>query len=173
MSEFRLLFLTSVEAVTFCFFVDRILSKPGNMISDFLYTDPHFKLVVTFYIFLHLTVLFLDSKSPFQQDALLLAAFGWTMLLIITIHGSRLWHCLGVAVHCVGVFLFGMLRCAEYTSPWIEMLGIDIGISLLLALTYAYLVVVFSDNAYVPQHVLFMMAQATYAAMVHFVPLAN
>jgi hypothetical protein len=170
MLDVRTQFLTSVEAVTLCFFLDRIISKPGNMISDFLYADLHFKLVLTFYVLLHLTVLFLDSKLVVQHAALLFAAFGWAMLLIITIHGSRLWHCLGVAAHCIGVFLFGMLRCAEYTSPWVELISLDIGISLMLAFAYAYLVIIFSENAYIPQHALFLMAQATYAVLVHFDP---
>ena len=166
----RTLVLVSTEAVMLSFFADRAASKPGSMISDFLCTDAHFKLVWMVYIVLHTAVLVIDTASMYQRAALALSAIGWLALLIITIRGDRLRHCVGVAVFCTGNFLFVILACAEYASPWKEILSMHIGLKLIMALTYAYLVVTVSDHAYLPQHTLFVLSQVTYAAMVHWPP---
>jgi hypothetical protein len=73
-------------------------------------------------------------------------------------------------VFCTGNFLFVMLRCAEFASPWKEIFSLHIGLKLIMAFTYAYLVVKFSDHAYMPQHTLFVLSQVTYAALVHWPP---
>jgi hypothetical protein len=166
----RTLVLVAAEAVMLSFFADRALSRPGNMISDFLYMDAHFKLVWMFYIVLHSAVMFLDTSNGFQHAALALSAVGWLVLLTITIRGDRLWHCVGVAVFCTGNFLFVILRCDEYASPWREWLAVHICLKLVLAFAYAYLVVRLSDDAYIPQHALFVLSQVTYAVLVHWPP---
>lgn len=164
----RTLCLTSVEAVALSFFLDRIISKPGSMISDFLYSDAHFKLVITFYVLLHTAVLFFDSVLISQQCVLAIAAAGWAMLLLVTIHVSRTWHFVGVGVYCTGLFMYGVLVCPEIGSPWFEVFIVDLVVCFILAMCYWYLCVSLSEKAYIPQHAFFFIGQVSCAMLVHF-----
>ena len=168
MSSNRTLCLACVEAVALSFFLDRIISKPGSMISDFLYSDPRFKFVITLHVLLHTAVMFFDSALVSQQCVLALSAFGWVLLLLVTIHISRTWHFIGVGVHCTGFFLFGLLICPEINAPWFEVLLVDLVVCFILAMCYWYLCLSLSDKAYIPQHVFFFLGQVSCAMVVHF-----
>ena len=159
--------LTSVEAVALSFFIDRAVSKPCSMISDFLHSDLHFKLVITCHVFLHIAAMVYNSITMIQKCALVVSACGWVMLLAITIHKSRWWHYMGVTVHCSGLFAYGMLRCVEFSTPCVEILILDIGICLVLAFVYGYMSASDSDKAYIPQHALFLIGQTSCVLMVY------
>ena len=168
MSSNRTLCLACTEAVALSFFLDRIISKPGSMISDFLYSDPRFKLVITLHVLLHIAVLFFDSAFVSQQCMLALSAFGWGLLLFVTIQISRTWHFVGVGVHCAGLFMFGLLICPDIKAPWFEVLLADLVVCFILAMCYWYLCMSLSDKAYIPQHVFFFLGQVSCAMLVHF-----
>lgn len=161
-------YLTAVEAVGLSFFLDRIITHQGKMISDLLHSDVRFNAAMTLYIFSHIAAMFCNSGFIGEQCVLAIAAVGWCMLLAITVHRSRLWHFIGVGVYCIGMFVYGMFVCSQIDTPWFELLVLDICVCSMLAIAYFYLCISLSDRAYIPQHAFFFIGQTTSAVVVHF-----
>ena len=160
--------LAVVELVTVIVFIQHWTEH--EMISEFLYGDAGYRRLMTFYTLLHIAILFIDSKVDHRRYALIVGAAGWCTLIICTNRGPRLWHCLGVVVYAVGIYVYVFMRSTDYHIPWNRISQTATALSLILAAAYAYLESYRTPYTFNVQHALFLVSQAMYAFFVHYSP---
>ena len=163
----RPLVMAVVEIITAAVFISHW--PKHEMISEFLYGDACYRRILTFYTLLHIAVLALDARSKTKQlCALAVGAGGWIVLVVCTNRGPRIWHCTGVIIYAIGIYVYVFMHSTDFSCPLNRIIQIAASLSLGITGGYAYLESYRTPYTYMVQHMLFSVAQVMYAFFVHY-----
>ena len=166
---FQTFSLSIIEIATLSVFIDRWANRPPDTISQYLYEDSVYRRLFTLYTLLHIIVLFLSTKDPYQHSALIAMTIGWVWLIVCTNHGSRPLHIVGAVIYIVGIFVFTYLHSLDYQSCALQVaIQVLTALSVCLACVFAYFESHRAPTTYIIEHSLYVMCQVMYAFFVHF-----
>ena len=148
---FRAVFLATVQFSVSALFVIDCAAHPADTISDSLYANHAFCLLVSFFIWLHLALL---SSTTLVGALAAVAAAGW--FLVVAFDNRT-----GSILHAVGVVVFTVAATAAAAAAFPRLIPV-IAADLALAVAYMVLSVTHSAQGTAP------VQRAAFAGLVVF-----